>query len=262
MMRKSPDDRYATPLELAQALEPFADVPSGSAPTSGVDVGSPAASGRGTEATVTGVSSPPSNGDPASAAPAPVTTRARAGRPGGAPAGGRRGDPGDAAVDDDAVVGFDLGVNLGAEEPLSSGPASARPRPKPEPKPKARPATAPARRAGTCDARLLGGPRRGGGPASGTPAPGDEGSLGFDLGVNLGPERARSRRPSRRRDPGRSPSPSRRPGRAGPAACQAHAAPRARRPFAGLPRRPDPGRGGDAGGRHRRAASRSGSTSA
>ena len=32
MMRKSPDDRYATPLELAQALEPFADVAPGPDP--------------------------------------------------------------------------------------------------------------------------------------------------------------------------------------------------------------------------------------
>ena len=29
MMRKSPDDRYPTPLDVAQALEPFTDTPAG-----------------------------------------------------------------------------------------------------------------------------------------------------------------------------------------------------------------------------------------
>ncbi|MCA1686211.1 MAG: serine/threonine protein kinase, partial [Planctomycetia bacterium] len=55
MMRKSPDDRYATPLELAQALEPFADV------TTGSDLCGSARGASRRDTPVTQIATPPSH---------------------------------------------------------------------------------------------------------------------------------------------------------------------------------------------------------
>ncbi len=212
MMRKSPDDRYATPLELAQALEPFADV----AP--GPDSGSTPAPGRARVAArgerhgghrprrATATRRPV----PAPAAPPVVAGGAVLWDVPAAVVEATLGTP----ASTDAVLGFDLGVNLGPEAPLSQKatpteptPAPSR-RPKPEPKPKPPRPTRPPRprrhpafwEAPACRAR----PR--------THPSGNDDGLGFDLGVNLGPEaplREGRRRP-RRRSPNPNPSPSRR----------------------------------------------------
>ena len=43
MMRKSPDERYATPLEVAQALEPFTDEAPSASASGGFDLAAPTA---------------------------------------------------------------------------------------------------------------------------------------------------------------------------------------------------------------------------
>ena len=100
MMRKSPDDRYATPLDVAQALEPFADVPHGP------DPGAASRSGVRLDASVTHISNPTADAAvvlgrqqrPRPRPRRPPRIGARAVRPGGAPARGRRGDARDARV--------------------------------------------------------------------------------------------------------------------------------------------------------------------
>ena len=191
-MKKAADDRYSTPLELAQALEPFADdgtagaeYPANSTPQVARRVGGEASITRQID-TPASVTAPP---------PTPTPTPTPAATPTSSP-----------TADDS----FDLGINLVA-------PAVARPSPvatAPVPRPKALADEAPVAD-DPLGLRINLGPAE---PPKAVPAPEpapaappglnveptvgeglDEGLLGIGLGVNLGPEPPLSKAPAQAR---------------------------------------------------------------
>ncbi len=126
MMRKLPDERYSTPLELAQTLEPFADVVSGAGSEAG---GGSSRSGTRLAATMTQISTPPSDGeasptiptlDPVLSmgpSPAPVLPTPMPASPTVPVSPPQFVTP--STNSNDGLLGMGISVDLGPEPPLS-----------------------------------------------------------------------------------------------------------------------------------------------
>ena len=120
MMRKRPEERYASPLAVAEALGPFV----------------PDAGRSGSSASSSGFRQPPAPGSSGAAAPPAV---AESTAPGAIAQAVAEASPlGTSASDPDLVL---FALDTGPEAPLSASLSSGRPKPKakPQPKPKAEP---------------------------------------------------------------------------------------------------------------------------
>jgi hypothetical protein len=138
MIKKSPGQRYATPLELALALEPFCEGGGGA----GAGGGEYALAGVGRSATVSPVATtqtlkiaPPATEPMTEPALAPVSAATRVAAPilpTSLPGAGRA----QAVSNSDSLLDLSLSVNLGPEPALSDGLGSARFKTKARVKPK------------------------------------------------------------------------------------------------------------------------------